>query len=40
MDKGLVAVNVIDITVSHNMGSKLLDNVTFNISLTHILPHK
>jgi hypothetical protein len=38
MDKGLVAVNVIGTTVGHNTGSKLLGNVTFNNSLTHILP--
>jgi hypothetical protein len=30
MDNGVATDNVIDTTISHNMGSKLLDNVTFN----------
>jgi len=34
MDNGVVTDDVIDTTISHNMGSKLLDNVTFNNSHT------
>jgi hypothetical protein len=30
MDNGVVIDNVIDTTISHNTGIKLLDNVTFN----------
>jgi len=32
MDNIVATDNVIDTTISHNMGSKLLDNVTFNNS--------
>jgi hypothetical protein len=34
MDNGLVTDNVIDTTISHNMASKLKDNVTLNSSHT------
>jgi hypothetical protein len=34
MDNKVATDNVIDTTISHNMGSKLLDNVTFNNSHT------
>jgi len=34
MDKGVVIDNIIDFTTSHNTGSKLLNNVTFNNSHT------
>ena len=34
MDNGVATDNVIDTTISHNKGSKLLDNVTLNNSHT------
>jgi len=34
MDNEVATDNVIDTTISHNTGSKLLDNVTFNNSHT------
>jgi hypothetical protein len=34
MDNEVATDDVIDTTVSHNMGSKLLENVTFNNSHT------
>jgi hypothetical protein len=34
MDNGVATDNAIDTTISHNMGSKLLDNVTLNNSHT------
>ena len=34
MHNGVVTDNVMDTKISHNMGSKLLDNVTFNNSDT------
>jgi len=34
MDNKVATDNVIDSTISHNMGSKLLDNVIFNNSHT------
>jgi hypothetical protein len=34
MDNGVATDNVIHTTVSHNIGSKLLDNVTLNSSHT------
>jgi len=34
MDNGVAIDNAIDTTISHNMSSKLLDNVTLNNSHT------
>ena len=35
MDNGVATDNVTDTTISHNIGSKLLDNVTLNNSHTN-----